>query len=189
MKNLYLALTVSISFASTFLFGGSNVNSMLSEVADISNTSTSCKVDKYFFEKDTKLMWQDQSYVDAEDGAYKRNHSVGKAGNWNHAVNYCRQLSYIGYSDWRLPTSDELSHVYAKDGQVFAYNRGDDFWTSTPSADSRYYVVYPVDAQRYKRKIKQANYIRCVRCVPEEDIHKDATLFSIFEEMKVEERR
>ncbi|CAA6813024.1 MAG: Unknown protein [uncultured Sulfurovum sp.] len=185
MKNLYLALTVSVSF----LFGGSNVNTMVSEVADISNTAASCKVDKYFFEKDTKLMWQDQSYVDAEDGAYKRNHSVGKAGNWNHAVNYCRQLSYLGYSDWRLPTSDELTHVYGKDGELFTYGRGDDFWSSTPATDNRYYVVYPTDAQRYKRKMKQSNYVRCVRCVPEEDIHKDATLFSIFKEMSGEERR
>ena len=27
-------------------------------------------------------MWQDQVYTDAEDGAYKKHKSMGKAGTW-----------------------------------------------------------------------------------------------------------
>jgi hypothetical protein len=115
-------------------------------------------------EKDVQLMWQDQAYTDAETGAYKSNHSVEKAGSWGHATNYCAALEYQGYNDWRLPTADELSHVHHKSGQVFAYYRTDDFWSSTPATENRYYVIYPVDAYRYKRKKKETNFIRCVRC-------------------------
>ncbi len=159
-------LAAGIFLASALLMGGGNVNPNLSEVADI--PLKSCKANKVYIEHDTKLMWQDQPYVDAEDGAYKRNRSVGKAGNWNHAMNYCRRLIYAGYSDWRLPTADELIHVHRKKGQVFHYYRSNDFWSSTPTTDVRYYVVYPADAYQYKRYKRESNYIRCVRCIGEE---------------------
>ena len=147
------------------LMAGGNVTPKLSPVADI--PAKACKTDKIYVEKDTNLMWQDQAYVDAEDGAYKQKRSVGKAGKWRHAENYCRRLDYAGYADWRLPTSDELMHVHRKEGQVFSYFRGEDFWTSTPGVKGKYFVVYPADAYRYEHKIKRSNYIRCVRCLNE----------------------
>lgn len=151
----------------SLLIAGGNINPNLSAVADIPNKI--CKANKIYIEKDAQLMWQDQAYVDAEDGAYKRNHSVAKAGTWNHAMNYCRSLVYAGYADWRLPTADELMHVHRKQGQVFTYFRGNDFWSSTPTTENRYYVVYPADAYQYKRYRKETNYIRCVRCVGESE--------------------
>ena len=164
-----------------FLFGmqlmaGGNIDPYLSEVAQIPNKI--CKENKVYIEQDANLMWQDQAYVDAEDGAFKRNHSVAKAGKWNHAVNYCRRLNYAGYSDWRLPTSDELVHVHRKQGQVFSYYRDNDFWSSTPTTDSRYYVVYPADAYPYKRYKRESNYIRCVRCMGDETPQKRYLLSS-----------
>jgi hypothetical protein len=144
------------------LYAGGDKNRYVSQVTDI-NTGV-CKANKVYIEKDAQLMWQDQAYTDAETGAYKRNHSVEKAGSWNHAQNYCAGLDYQGHDDWRLPTSDELRHVHHASGQVFTYHRTEDFWTSTPATENRYYVVYPVDAYQYKRKRKESNYIRCVRC-------------------------
>ena len=161
MKKTLIGL--GIFFLGIQLMAGGNVNPNLSAVADIPNKI--CKPNKVYVEQDARLMWQDQAYVDAEDGAYKRNHSVAKAGRWNHAVNYCRRLNYAGYSDWRLPTSDELVHVHRKKGQVFTYFRDNDFWTSTPTTDVRYYVVFPADAYTYKRYKRESNYIRCVRCM------------------------
>ncbi|OQX78212.1 MAG: hypothetical protein B6D54_00095 [Epsilonproteobacteria bacterium 4484_65] len=158
-------IVVWMLMSAVLLMAGGNVTPKLSPVADI--PAKACKTDKIYVEKDTNLMWQDQAYVDAEDGAYKQERSVGKAGKWRHAENYCRRLDYAGYADWRLPTSDELMHVHRKEGQVFSYFRGEDFWTSTPGVKGKYFVVYPADAYRYEHKIKRSNYIRCVRCLNE----------------------
>ena len=156
-----------ILMSATLLMAGGNVTPKLSAVADI--PAKSCKADKVYIEKDVNLMWQDQAYSDAEDGVYKQERSMGKAGKWKHAENYCRRLDYAGYVDWRLPTSDELMHVHRKPGQVFTYFRGRDFWTSTPASKGKYYVVYPADAYQYEHKVRRSNYIRCVRCFEEGD--------------------
>jgi hypothetical protein len=161
MKKIVIILWIFLS--ATQLMAGGNINPNLSVVANIPYKM--CKENKVYIEKDTQLMWQDQTYTDAEDGAYKRHHSVVKAGTWTHAVNYCRKLNYTGYTDWRLPTADELMHVHRKQGQVFTYYRGNDFWSSTPTTENRYYVIFPADAYQYKRYQKETNYIRCVRCI------------------------
>lgn len=160
MKKLMILLAMIA--ASVVVYAGGDENRYVSQASKIETVT--CKTNTVYTEIDAKLMWQDQAYTDAETGAYKRNHSVEKAGSWNHATNYCAALDYQGYADWRLPTSDELRHVHHKAGQVFTYHRTNDFWTSTPATENRYYVVYPVDAYQYKRKKKESNYVRCVRC-------------------------
>lgn len=126
-----------------------------------------CNKNTVYTDEENGLMWQDEAYTDAEDGAYKNHKALGKAGGFQHAKSYCERLSYAGHSDWRLPTSDELMQVHRKPGQVFANFRGSDFWTSTPSKAGKFYVVFPADAYRYERKTKESYYIRCVRCVKE----------------------
>jgi hypothetical protein len=150
-------LTLWLFLLSVLLTAGGNI-------AVIRDSSNICYADKIYLQQDLKLMWQDEKYTDAEDGAYANGRSVGKAGNWNHAMKYCRRLNYAGYTDWRLPTSDELTAVHRIDGQVFRYFRDTDFWTSTPTTENKYYVIYPADAYPYKRSKKESNFIRCVRC-------------------------
>ena len=157
-----IMMILSIFISSVVLYAGGDRNTNVSQSANIEPTT--CKTDRIYTDKNTKLMWQDQAYTDAETGAYNRNVSLEKVGSWNHAVNFCMALNYQGYNDWRLPTSDELKQVHDKSGQVFTYYRAGDFWTSTASADKRYYVVYTADAYQYKRKKEESNYIRCVRC-------------------------
>ena len=157
---------MTILFSTTLLFAGGKTGTQsgtdLSAVSAISGKT--CKVNRVYDEYDVELMWQDQPYSDAENAAYKRNHSLGKAGSWNYAINYCRKLNYAGYNDWRLPTASELIHVHRKTGQVFAYAGGSDFWSSSAAEDARQYIVYTADAFQYKRSKKESNYIRCVRC-------------------------
>ena len=145
------------------LMAGGNTSSALCKVAKIHGKT--CKPNKIYLERDADLMWEDKVYTDAEAGAYMRYHSLGKVGTQQHAVSYCHRLKYAGYTDWRLPTSDELSHVHSKSGQVFSYFTEHEFWSSTLAERGKGYVVYPVDAIRYKRKQREANYIRCVRCM------------------------
>jgi len=52
----------------------------------------------YWIDPSTGLMW-----------AGKDN---GKDVNWRQAAKYCRNLRLAGYSDWRLPTIDELEGIY-----------------------------------------------------------------------------
>ncbi len=156
-------ISACISMLTTLLMAGGDTSMSLSPVTKISNTS--CKTNKVYIEQDAGLMWQDQAYTDAEDGAYKREHSVSKAGKQRHAMNYCRALNYGGYNDWRLPTVDELTHVHDAPNNPFVYHRASDFWSSTPTTENKYYVVYTADAMQYARKPSESNYIRCVRCL------------------------
>lgn len=156
-------ISACLSMFTTLLMAGGDTSTTLSPVAAMENTS--CKTNKVYVEADAGLMWQDAAYTDGEDGAYKRGHSVGKAGKYRHAMNYCRALNYAGYNDWRLPTADELTNVHTSQFNPFMYHRGSDFWSSTPTTENRYYVVYTADAMQYPRKSSESNYIRCVRCL------------------------
>ncbi len=158
-------ISACLSMFTTLLMAGGDATETLAPVAEVSQTP--CKTNKVYIESDAGLMWQDAAYTDGEDGAYKRGHSVGKAGKHRHAMNYCRTLNYAGYNDWRLPTADELSHVHDVPGNPFAYYRGSDFWSTTPATENRYYVVFTADAMQYARKPSESNYIRCVRCLGE----------------------
>jgi len=159
MKSIWIALGTVLSFG--LLIAGGN----LAPVVPISEPAANCYPNDVYIEDGVQLMWQDQKYTDKEDSAYKRGSSYAKAGTWKHAVNYCKRLDYAGHTDWRLPTSDELLRVHRIPGQVFKYFRGSDFWSSTPTIDHKYNVVFPVDAMQYQRKSSQSNYVRCVRCM------------------------
>ncbi len=57
----------------------------------------------YWVDTSTGLLW-----------AWKDN---GKDINWRNATKYCRDLRLAGYSDWRLPTIDELQGIYDKSAE------------------------------------------------------------------------
>ena len=165
MKKLFILMVTLLS--STLLMAGGDAAPKSAPVAGIEKSL--CDTDGVYVDKTANLMWQDARYTDGEDGAFKRGGSVGKAGTYAYAVSYCARLNYGGFSDWRLPTSDELMAVHRLDGQVFVNFRGNHFWSSTPTKDSRYEVVYPADAYPYPRKANNSNYIRCVRCLNREN--------------------
>jgi hypothetical protein len=60
---------------------------------------------------------------------------------WKEASNYCRNLSLGGYSNWRLPTIDELAGIYdpTQDGHVKGNLQlsGGGGWSSTAGTASR----------------------------------------------------
>ncbi|MDM5272425.1 DUF1566 domain-containing protein [Sulfurovum sp. zt1-1] len=154
--------------AALLMAGGKITPEDIPELVPAVEAPTSdCSKNTVYTDTETHLMWQDEAYTDAEDGAFKNNGIIGKAGNFQHAAGYCDGLFYAGHSDWRLPTSDELMELHRKPGQVFTNFRGEDFWTSTPAEMGKYYVVYPADAYRYEKKANESNYIRCVRCIKE----------------------
>jgi len=157
MKKNIISLLLALSTVS--LIAGGDISPRVA-----TNNSNPCDVDLTFVEKDVNLMWQDETYTDKEDGAYSRKYNSGKAGTWGHAKHYCNKLEYAGYADWRLPTSDELQALHRINDQVFKNFRGSNFWSSTPTTAGKYYIVNTADAYMYKRKTRETNYIRCVRC-------------------------
>lgn len=65
---------------------------------------------------------------------------------WSDADNYCNNLTYLGYSDWRMPTQAELLQMYNDRALIGGFVMGSSnnengyYWSST-SSGSYHYVV------------------------------------------------
>jgi hypothetical protein len=44
--------------------------------------------------------------------------------SWSKAVKYCQSLNLAGYSDWRLPSIDELQNIYDGSGFSAPHSKG-----------------------------------------------------------------
>lgn len=81
------------------------------------------------FDMETNLMW-------VRDG-----NLAGEGMKWDDAMNFCKNLNYAGYDDWRLPAIEELSTLIKKDERPTINNKVFDckdrsYWSSTPMFDS-----------------------------------------------------
>ena len=110
---------------------------------------------------DTKrdLMWQDDWSV-----------TTTKL-SWQDAIRHCRNLTFAGYSDWRLPSEDELlsitddSRYKPAIKKEFKYVNGWYYWSSTPDvSDSKYAWSVNFNGGYDDNDDKtHGNYVRCVR--------------------------
>jgi Protein of unknown function (DUF1566)/Caspase domain len=69
---------------------------------------------------DKNLMWQDDSdsKIVSED--------------WQGAVDYCQELNFAEYSDWRLPNIDTLKALYPNKDRLYNMVSGQ-YWSSSPN--------------------------------------------------------
>ena len=107
----------------------------------------------------TGLMWQDDS------GAKDREYT------WNNAIQYCKNLSLGGYSDWRLPAIKELKTIVDLSkykpsiDNMFQNVNSSNYWSSTPYAgfaNNAWNVLFYVGNDNNYSK-SYASYARCVR--------------------------
>jgi Protein of unknown function (DUF1566)/Carboxypeptidase regulatory-like domain len=74
---------------------------------------------------------------------------AGKGGkmDWNAAMNMAKQFSFAGFSDWRLPTKNELRTLAAYGGKipaeklnsdVFTNVQADSYWSSNDEGNNLY---------------------------------------------------
>jgi len=60
-------------------------------------------------------------WIDSSDGLMWAGKDSGKRGSWHKAISYCRKLQLAGYSDWRLPTIDELEGLVNQSAYATEY--------------------------------------------------------------------
>ncbi len=88
-----------------------------------------------------------------------------KAMNWNDACKYCENLRLLGFSDWRLPTIEELKIAYQHKSK-FRNMQDNWYWSSTISKNYTSYswgLCFDV-GDGGSGDIQYNNYLfRCVR--------------------------
>lgn len=91
-------------------------------------------------------------------------------GYWSTINTMCENSILDGYTDWRLPTLDELMTMYDERdyiGEFVTYGDRGSYWSATSYPSSAYYIYYCINfwngsigCNRYSNDYKSA---RCVR--------------------------
>ena len=140
------------------LFGQDACYANLGKCTPKSFTVQTISNQKVVVDNNTGLMWLQKIPTDT----YK----------WGAAVSYCNNLSYAGYSDWRLASPQELWTImdygvknYYVDTTYFPTNAGYNFWTSYAFSYPDYNNLALEFEGSMLRDLEKTNaiHLRCVR--------------------------
>lgn len=117
----------------------------------------------YIIDDQNKLIWQD----------VKDNIKI--LLSQEDAINYCTNLSLSGFSDWRLPTTEEYQTIIDKKriasqpkiNKAFKYAKQDDYWARNRTwlrnfGRYGYYVFFKSGTIYYQNRT-YPKYVRCIR--------------------------
>jgi hypothetical protein len=108
----------------------------------------------------SKLMWVDDISA------------IKNLMNHYEAEKYCNNLSFLGFSDWRLAHIDEFETIVFKKNvktninSAFKYNVPDGYWASTAHWRTFWYnadYMFFVSGTPYFDNRETKKYVRCVR--------------------------
>jgi predicted small lipoprotein YifL len=118
----------------------------------------------------TGLMWQDNKDTKTVTKQWLTNENNNTSSG--NARTYCSQLALGGYSDWRLPTIDELMYIVdrskqnpAIDTTVFENIVSSFYWSSSTvvSNEKNAWGVYFRNGDDNSNRKSSSYYVRCVR--------------------------
>lgn len=110
MKKICFALTLLLCCGSAFAFGS------VAGERESGITAGFSRDDRLEVVKDDiyRLMWQDQQFMDSSATVFPLSAMGDKYNNpmtYDEAVEYCKNLTFAGFEDWRLPTINELLSI------------------------------------------------------------------------------
>ncbi len=103
-----------------------------------------------FIDNKTGYMWEKPKIVgnwnwDSFDDRYNFSNKYGK--NWNDAKSYCENLNLDGYSDWKLPSRDELHTLMTVN--YGEYNSGWQTWFDNNKHKRNNFLFVPEEISNF----------------------------------------
>ncbi len=104
----------------------------------------------YIFDETTLLLWQDNT------------NKVSK--KWARANTTCSNLNLVGYTNWRLPTKNELVNMFDRKGDFSNYYELE-YWSADQDPDerSRAITVSFSDGSEESQSKTRKKLVRCVK--------------------------
>ncbi len=88
---------------------------------------------------------------------------------WDNANTYCEGLMLYGYSDWRLPTMEELYQMFVLSSEIGGFNVGtwDNYWSCSYYVDNSYPIKINFqdghESQSYNNTLFDECFVRPIR--------------------------
>jgi hypothetical protein len=116
----------------------------------------------------TNKQWADDSFIITDatslnDGKANTSKIVATLGVGDYAAKICDDLTAFGYSDWYLPSREELEAMENQKSLIGNFDSGKGYWTSTEFADFYAYVVYFNNGMYINESKTNEHNVRCVR--------------------------
>lgn len=138
-----------------------------------SYTSYTINGDVIVRDNNTNLIWQQNTAdVNGDGSITSENYPTGDQMTWQEAMDYCASLVFAGFTDWHLPTCNELESIIEYHTTSIAVRinstfqgKRDYYWSATVYCvgnDGAWYVDFNLGYQGYSAR-SDYNYVRCVR--------------------------
>lgn len=110
----------------------------------------------------TSIVTNATSHTDGETNTTQIVQALGDHNNGNYAARKCDDLESLGFSDWYLPSKDELNAIYINKDQIGGFSTAA-YWSSTEANAVNGYNQY-FNTGYAGTSVKTNNFrLRCVR--------------------------